>query len=209
MCRYYPGHPQRHRSPEENLPRCLKTAKDLVDEIIIADFDFAKVGIALGFDVRFPLHFNKLVRQGCEIIALPCAWYVPQEVADNESSLKVAQEMWTSICRTRAFDNMVYLVVSNQTKDALNNLFGIGKSAIIAPTGEMISGLNLEEGGIYANIDIINESLQRYGGKKIYPEEMYWTSTESSKTEAIAIQSYYHAFVQKSESLLVVAMAEF
>jgi hypothetical protein len=62
---------------------------------------------------------------------------------------------------------------------------------------------------IYANIDIINESLQRYGGKKIYPEEMYWTSTESSKTEAIAIQSSYHAFVQKSESLLVVAMAEF
>lgn len=124
------------------------------NEIVIAEFDFAKVGIAVGFDVRFPAHFNKLARSGCDIIAFPCAWYIPQEVADNENSLRIAQEMWTSICKTRAYDNMVYLIVSNQTKEALNNLYGIGKSTIIAPTGEIISSLNLEECGIYANIDI-------------------------------------------------------
>ena len=62
---------------------------------------------------------------------------------------------------------------------------------------------------VYQNIDIINASLLQYGGKKILPNELYWTSTEHNKTEAIAIQSSYHAFIQKSESLLVVAMAEF
>ena len=62
---------------------------------------------------------------------------------------------------------------------------------------------------VYENIDVINESLQRYGGRKILPNELYWTSTESSKTEAIAIQSSYHTFLHKSEQALVVAMAEF
>ena len=62
---------------------------------------------------------------------------------------------------------------------------------------------------VYQNIDIINASLLQYGGKKILPNELYWTSTEHNKMVAIAIQSSYHAFIQKSESLLVVAMAEF
>lgn len=127
---------------------------------IVVDFDFAKVGIAIGFDIRFPQHFNNLARQGCDIIAFPTAWYVPKEVSENEQTLKLAQEMWTSICKTRAFDNTVYLAVSNQTKDGINDVFGIGKSMIIAPTGEIISGLNLEECAVYANIDL--EGLKFY-----------------------------------------------
>lgn len=62
---------------------------------------------------------------------------------------------------------------------------------------------------IYQNIDVINSTLEQYGGSKILPHELYWTSTENSKTDAIAIQSSYHRFLNKSEFALVVAMAEF
>ena len=62
---------------------------------------------------------------------------------------------------------------------------------------------------VYQNIDIINATLQQYGGKKILPNELYWTSTEHNKMVAIAIQSSHYVFVQKSETALVIAMSKF
>ena len=86
------------------------------NDIKIANFDFAKVGMTICFDMRYPTYVREIVRKGAQIIVMPTAWLVQREIYDDEKLLDYAQDMFTAMCRTRAFDNMVYLVVSNQTK---------------------------------------------------------------------------------------------
>lgn len=62
---------------------------------------------------------------------------------------------------------------------------------------------------IYKNLDVINDSLKNNGGAAIKPTELYWTSTEISKEQAIATQSAYYSFENKSTALRIVAMYEF
>lgn len=133
------------------------------NEIVTVDFDFARVGLAICFDVRYPLHFNKLIKQKVDIITLPTAWLVPKEV--YKENLEYAREMWISLNRTRAYDNMVYFIVSNQTGKVNESLYGIGTSMILSPTAEILNLIENEEGAIYSNIDISNVGFMR----KIYP----------------------------------------
>ena len=133
------------------------------DKIITVNFDFARVGLAICFDIRYPLHFNKLIKQKVDIITLPTAWIIPKEV--YEHNFQMAKDMWISLLRTRAYDNMVYFIVSNQTGFAQNNLYGLGNSMILSPTSEILAHIDKEEGAIYSEIDISNTDFMR----KIFP----------------------------------------
>ena len=121
---------------------------------VTASFDFAKVGLAICFDVRYPQMFRELARQGIHIITLPTAWLVPGEVYNDEQSKKYARDMWLSMNRTRAYDNMIYFIVSNQTKESGKSLFGLGGSAIISPTAQVLAYEEEKEDAIYADIDV-------------------------------------------------------
>ena len=134
-------------------------------KIVTASFDFAKVGLAICFDVRYPLLFKQLAKEGVQIITLPTAWPVPPEVYENEESKKYAREMWLSINRTRAYDNMVYWIVSNLTKNMGDTMFGLGGSAIISPTAQVLAYEEENEGAIFADVDIQEVKYL----KSIYP----------------------------------------
>lgn len=126
------------------------------NKIVTADFDFAKVGMAICFDIRYPLHFNKLLKENVDIIVLPTCWIVPDEIFKDETSLKYAQDMWVALNRTRAYDNMVYFIVSNQTKECGNKMYAIGTSMIISPTAEILAKAENKECALYADIEIEN-----------------------------------------------------
>ncbi len=132
---------------------------------IVVNFDFAKVGMAVCFDIRYPLHFKKLVKAGAQIIVLPTAWIIPNEVYDDKDALKCAQEMWIAMTRTRAYDNMVYIVSSNQVGRVNENVSVLGTSLIVSPTAEILANAGLDQNEIYSEIDInIVDYL-----KSIYP----------------------------------------
>lgn len=135
------------------------------DEVKTVELDFAKIGLAICYDIRYPQHFKKLAQKGAEIIVLPTAWVVPTEVYNNDVSLKYAQDMWIAMNRTRAFDNLVYIVSCNQTKEANEQLSSIGNSLIISPTTAILSNAKDEQTASYADIDL--EIVKYY--KSIYP----------------------------------------
>lgn len=124
------------------------------EKLVIVHFDFAKVGMAICFDIRYPLMMKNLVKQGAKMLVLPTAWLVPKEVYNDENSRKYAQDMWIAMNRTRAYDNMVYLVTSNQTKDSNGEFFGLGYSMIISPTAQVMACAEEKEGAIFAEVDI-------------------------------------------------------
>lgn len=122
------------------------------DKIVTVDFDFARVGMAICFDIRYPLHFNKLIKKEVDIIALPTAWLIPTESFKN--GLETVREMWVSMLRTRAYDNMVYFAVCNQFGKATDAVWGIGDSMIISPEAEILAKIENGEGAIYSEIQI-------------------------------------------------------
>ena len=133
------------------------------DKEVVVDFDFGKAGIGICYDIRYPLHYKKLVRQGAEIIVLPTAWVVPHETYNKY--LEQEQEMWVALNRTRAFDNLVYTVSCNQTGQINNRIGAIGTSVIVSPDGGIISKADNNPCALYAQLDL---DVVRYW-KSVYP----------------------------------------
>lgn len=123
-------------------------------QLISLNLDFAKIGLAIGFDIRIPNHFTKLVKENVDLIVVPTSWTVCPEVYGDETNLSIAQEMWQAICKTRAYDNGVYLVIANQTKQLNQDKFGLGQSMIIAPTAQIIANAQDKECGVFADVDV-------------------------------------------------------
>ena len=102
---------------------------------------------------------------GADMIVLPTAWAIPNEIYDDPKTLQYAQEMWIAMNRTRAYDNMVYVISSNQTKRANDMYSSIGQSLIISPAAEILANAKNDECAIYADIDL---DLVKYY-RQIYP----------------------------------------
>lgn len=135
------------------------------DKIVVADLDFGKIGLGICYDIRYPLHYKELAKLGVDIVVLPTAWVVPNEIYNDEAALKNAQEVWVAMNRTRAFDNLVYVVSCNQLGNCNDRVSCIGKSLIIAPTAQVLSDAGNKQGGFYADVDLNVVKLY----KQIYP----------------------------------------
>lgn len=135
------------------------------NEYVTVDLDFAKIGLASCFDLRYSLQFRELAKLGAEIIVLPAAWIVPTELYQDKESLNFAQDTWLSMNKVRAFDNLVYMVSSNQTKDINGRVSAIGNSVIVAPTSQILANAKDDQCAVYADIDV--EIVKYY--KAIYP----------------------------------------
>ena len=132
---------------------------------IVTELDFGKVGLAICFDIRYPLHFKKLAKMGAEIIVLPTAWVVPRELYYDKNMLANAQEMWIAMNKVRAYDNYVYFVSCGQTKDANDKVSCIGNSMIVAPSSEVLAMAKNDETAIFAKVELA--AVENY--RKIFP----------------------------------------
>lgn len=123
-------------------------------DLVVADFDFGKVGMAVCFDLRFPFHYQKLAQMGAQIIVQPSCWAVPADIYHNKESLKFAQDTWLSMNKVRAYDNMAYVVCSNLVDKVSQDFYSIGTSSIIAPTSQILNNAKNDQGAIFANVDL-------------------------------------------------------
>lgn len=124
------------------------------NEEVIADMDFGKVGMAICFDIRYPQLMRKLVQKGAEIIVLPTAWVMPSEIYDDKNLRNYADEMWLAMNRTRAYDNLCYMVTCDQTGHVDDKKATLGTSLIISPSAQILANACYEETAIYYNIDL-------------------------------------------------------
>lgn len=135
------------------------------NKIVAVDLDFGKIGLGICYDIRYPLHYKELAKSGVDIIVLPTAWVVSNEIYNDKSALENAQDVWISMNRTRAFDNLVYVVSCNQVGTCNERVSCIGKSLIVAPTAQILSDAENKQGGFYADVDLNVVKLY----KQIYP----------------------------------------
>ncbi|MBR6099120.1 carbon-nitrogen hydrolase family protein [bacterium] len=132
-------------------------------EVVVADFDFAKVGMSICFDIKFPMHYRKLIQQGAEIIASPSGWCTLSAFSEKVKSDFV--KTWQGMNMCRATETLTYFVTANQVGLADKELCCVGNSMITDPIGAIVAGADTYESGVYGEIDL---GIVR-DFKKLYP----------------------------------------
>lgn len=114
---------------------------------VVVDTDFARIGMTVCYDVRFPHLYRKLAQAGAQIITVPAAFNHITGAAH-----------WEPLLRARAIENGCFILAPAQTGFHLE-AHGKGRrthghSMVISPWGEVVLDAGTEPGLYYADIDL-------------------------------------------------------
>ncbi|MGA8040873.1 MAG: nitrilase-related carbon-nitrogen hydrolase, partial [Acidimicrobiia bacterium] len=92
------------------------------DEVVVADTELGRIGMAVCYDLRFPEQFRRMTDMGARLFLIASAWPHPRV------------EAWTTLLRARAIESQAYLAAANGAPGA-GGASLCGRSAIIDPWG--------------------------------------------------------------------------
>ena len=119
---------------------------------LVVELDFAKVGVSVCFDIKYPMLYKTLIKMGAEIIVSPSAWIKLKSLSTKEK--ENAALCWKSLNITRATENLVYFVTSNLAGNINSSLYSVGNSMITNPLGVVESMQGNEENADFREIDL-------------------------------------------------------
>ena len=102
---------------------------------------WAKLGLSICFDLRFPELYRQLAAAGAEILLVPSAFtYVTGEAH------------WLTLLRARAIENGCFIIAANQCGQHTPKRRTWGHSVILDPWGEVLAGAGHDEGVLFADL---------------------------------------------------------
>lgn len=122
------------------------------DTPVVVNFDFARVGISVCFDIRYPLLYKNLIKMGAEIIVSPSAWCTLSK--SNKEDIADFINCWRALNIARAAESLVYFITSNLIGTSNPYLYSIGNSMITSPMGKIIANGQNSECAIFEKIDL-------------------------------------------------------
>lgn len=108
------------------------------ESLVTANLGFARVGLTICYDVRFPELYQALRGQGADIIVVPAAFTVP-----------TGRAHWKPLLRARAIENQVYIIAPAQGGAHPAGRHTWGHSLCIDPWGEVVGELGDQPGILY------------------------------------------------------------
>lgn len=112
------------------------------NEIVVADTELGKLGLAICYDLRFPELFRIQSVQGAEVLILAANF-----------THATGEKHWKPLLQARAIENTCYVLACNQCgqKTAFTSH---GHSMMIDPMGEVIAEADMDECCLVAEIDL-------------------------------------------------------
>ncbi|EIW85293.1 carbon-nitrogen hydrolase [Coniophora puteana RWD-64-598 SS2] len=92
------------------------------------DTDFARVGLGICYDVRFPELSMISARKGCHILIYPGAF-----------NMTTGPLHWSLLQRARAIDNQVYFSMCSPARDLSAGYHAWGHSMVVDPMGKVLA----------------------------------------------------------------------
>lgn len=122
---------------------------------VLATAPFARIGLSVCYDLRFPHLYRRLAQAGAEILTVPAAF--------NDTT---GAAHWESLLRARAIENGAFVLAPAQSgSHAAHNgrpRRTWGHSMIVAPWGEVLADAGTDVGAIVAEIDLAAVSRARH-----------------------------------------------
>jgi predicted amidohydrolase len=123
-------------------------------QAVVGQTPFAKIGMAVCYDMRFPMLFQALASAGADILTLPAAF-----------SPVTGAAHWHTLLRARAIETGCYIIapaqtgthasVTRKTRDTY------GHSLVVAPWGEVLLDAGTEAGVYFFDLDMEKCALAR------------------------------------------------
>ena len=124
------------------------------EKAVVAKTSFATIGMAVCYDMRFPLLSNALAQAGAEILSYPAAF-----------SPVTGAAHWHSLLRARAIETGCYVIAPAQTgrhpTTGTKTRSTYGHSLVVAPWGEVILDAGTDAGVYAFEIDMKNVAHAR------------------------------------------------
>ncbi|SDF16058.1 carbon-nitrogen hydrolase family protein [Sulfitobacter delicatus] len=117
------------------------------DKAVVAETTFAKIGMSVCYDMRFPALYQQLAEAGAQILTMPAAF-----------SPVTGAAHWHSLLRARAIENGCYVLAPAQTgthaSAAHRTRDTYGHSLVVAPWGEVVLDAGTAPGVYFCDIDM-------------------------------------------------------
>jgi nitrilase len=112
------------------------------NDIVVVDTPFAKIGLAVCYDLRFPELFRKMLANDVELFVLPSAF-----------TAITGRAHWEVLVRARAIENLCYVIAAAQGGYHVNGRETYGDSMIVDPWGIVLDRLSNGSGYVIAEFD--------------------------------------------------------
>lgn len=114
---------------------------------VFADTDFARIGLTICYDIRFPHLYRQLAQSGAQILTVPSAF-----------SPVTGAAHWHSLLRARAVETGAFVLAPAQTGDHAasqgRQRSTYGHSLAVAPWGEVLLDGGTEPGVFCVDLDL-------------------------------------------------------
>ncbi|SFR35502.1 Predicted amidohydrolase [Litoreibacter janthinus] len=121
---------------------------------VLADAGFAKIGLTICYDMRFPALYRDLAQAGARMITVPAAF-----------SPITGAAHWESLLRARAIETGCFIIAPAQTGKHQategKSRSTHGHSIVISPWGEVILDAGVDPGMVCLEIDLDDVSRAR------------------------------------------------
>ncbi|KAH9483796.1 Hydrolase C26A3.11 [Psilocybe cubensis] len=105
------------------------------------DTEFARIGLGICYDIRFPEMAMIAARKGCHVLIYPGAF-----------NLTTGPLHWELLQRSRAIDNQVFMSMCSPARDMTAGYHAWGHSMVVDPMGAKLCEAQEGEEIVYADI---------------------------------------------------------
>ncbi|MFU0505989.1 carbon-nitrogen hydrolase family protein [Pseudaminobacter sp. NGMCC 1.201702] len=130
------------------------TAYEPGTEAVVAELPFARLGLAICYDLRFPHLFRAEALAGADVLTVPAAF-----------TRQTGQAHWHVLLRARAIENGAFVIAAGQGGLHEDGRETFGHSLIIDPWGTIIAEAEHDEPGVI--VAEIDTALSAAARKKI------------------------------------------
>ena len=120
------------------------------DQVVVVDTPVGRIGLSICYDVRFPELYRKLLDKNAQIFAIPSAF-----------TATTGKAHWEVLLRSRAIENLCYVIAPDQGGYHVNGRATYGDSMIVNPWGQVQNRLSQGPGVVTAAIDLEQQRLTR------------------------------------------------
>ena len=109
---------------------------------VVADLPFARFGLTICYDLRFPALYRALAEAGATVLTIPSAF-----------TRQTGEAHWHVLIRARAIENGSFVLAAAQGGKHENGRETFGHSVVVDPWGRILAEGGTEPGVVIADID--------------------------------------------------------